>query len=554
MKRPLLTRVWLAATFAAAPLVLAPPSAAQIFPQPPVPPGNPITPAKARLGKALFWDEQLSSTRTVACGTCHIPAAGGSDPRSQGPSARVHPGLDGLFGTDDDAVGSPGVPRSRPDSTYEASPEFGLDPQVTRRKAPSMINAAFSPQLFWDGRAENEFFDPWTGQLLLPFAAALENQALGPPLSTAEMSHLGRDLFDLVERVIESRPLALASDVPAPLAQWIGNRSYPQLFAEAFGTPEVTPARFAMALATYQRTLVSAQTPWDAFVQGVPGALTPEQDAGRLIFFDPANGCASCHQGPTFSDDLFHYIGVRPPPEDLGRFEVTGIPGHRGQMRTPGLRNVSLRGPYFHDGSAATLEDVVDFYDRGGDFDAPNKDPRIVPLNLSAPKRALLVTFLREALLDPRVELEQFPFDRPTLYSEGARVPTALGAGTPGSGGFVPDLVALEPPKLGNPELTLAVQRARGGAPSFVLLGTNGDPAGTFRRGVFLHVSLVGGHRLERATLEGTGPGGGFGSLVLALPPDPLLAGRTFHAQWLVLDPAAPQGLAASEAARFELF
>lgn len=552
MKRSAPLRALLAAALVAAPLT--PPTAAQGFPQPPIPPGNPITPAKARLGKTLFWDEQLSSTRTVACGTCHIPSAGGSDPRSKGPAARMHPGLDGLLGTDDDVVGSPGVPNSRPDSTYEALPQFGLDPQVTGRKTPSMINAAFAPQLFWDGRAENQFFDPWTGQLLLPFAAALENQALGPPLSTAEMSHLGRDLFDVVERIVESRPLALASAVPPPLAQWIGNRSYPQLFAEAFGTPQVTPARVAMALATYQRTLVSAQTPWDGFVQGVPGALTPEQEAGRLIFFDPANGCASCHQGPLFSDDLFHYIGVRPPAEDLGRYGITGLPGHQGQMRTPGLRNVSLRGPYFHDGSAATLEDVVDFYNRGGDFDAPNKDPRIQPLNLPAPKRAQLVAFLREALLDPRVALEQFPFDRPTLYSEGPRVPSTFGAGTAGSGGFVPDLVALEPPKLGNPELTLAVQRARGGAPSFVLLGPDGDPAGTFRRGVFLHVSLAAGYRLERVTLEGTGPGGGFGSLVLALPSDPLLAGRTFHAQWLVLDPAAPQGLAASEAARFELF
>jgi cytochrome c peroxidase len=142
--------------------------------------------------------------------------------------------------------GSPGRALSRADATYEHEPSFGLDVQVTGRKAPTMINAAFAPQLFWDGRATSEFYDPFTNQLLLPFNAALESQALGPPLSTAEMGHLGRDLFDVAARVAASKPLALAESVPPPLAQWIGERSYPELFAEAFGTPEVTPARIAL--------------------------------------------------------------------------------------------------------------------------------------------------------------------------------------------------------------------------------------------------------------------------------------------------------------------
>ena len=533
---------------------LAAASTAAQFPQPVVPQGNPITPEKTLLGKALFWEEQLSSTRLTACGSCHIPAAGGSDPRSALPNALVHPGLDLLFGTADDAVGSPGVPLSRADAKYEDEPSFGLDVQVTRRKAPTMINAAFAPELFWDGRATSEFYDPLTNQLLLPFNGALESQALGPPLSTAEMGHLGRDLLDVAARIAASKPLALAESVPAPLEQWIGARTYPELFAEAFGTPEVTPTRIAFALATYQRTLVSDQTPFDAWVQGVPNALTPEELAGKAIFDDPNNGCLSCHQGPTFTDDLYHYIGVRPPNEDLGREEVTGLLGNRGQFRTPGLRNVGLRGPFFHDGSLATLEEVVAFYDRGGDFSAPNKDPRIVPLGLTPIQQTQLVAFLRDALTDPRVAAEQFPFDRPVLYTESARVPTTYGAGTPGSGGHVPSMVALEPPRLGNPDFTLAVQHARGGASALLVVGTTPDITGTFRRGAWLHVSLTSSHRITAHVIEGVGAGEGFGSSVRRLPTSPLLAGTAFYAQWLVPDAGAPAGLAASEAVRFELF
>ena len=536
-----------------APLLLAAAAFAQ-FPQPPVPPGNPITPAKVQLGKALFWDEQLSSTRLTACGTCHIPAAGGSDPRSALPNASVHPGPDLVFGTLDDVIGSPGVPLSRADATYEDDPSFGLDVQVTRRKAPTMINAAFVPELFWDGRAGGTFADPLTGQVLLPTNGALENQALGPVLSTAEMGHLGRDLVDVADRVAGSRPLALAESVPPPLAQWIGSRSYPELFTEAFGSPDVTPTRIAFAIATYERTLVSAQTPFDAFTQGVPGALTMQQQMGLNLFNNPQNACSGCHPGPLFTDDAFHYIGVRPQQEDLGRFEVTGLLPDRGRMRTPGLRNVGVRGPYFHDGSLATLEEVIDFYDRGGDFNAPNKDPRIQPLGLSPGQKAAIVAFLRAGLRDPRVDQSLPPFDRPLLYTESARKPTTFGTGTAGSGGFVPAMVALEPPRLGLTDFTLAVQHARGGAHGMLLFSSAGDTFGAVRRGVRFHVSLADLVQIDHTTIEGTGAGEGFGSIVMRLPASPLLAGTSFYAQWVVFDPAAPGGLAASEATRFELF
>ena len=128
---------------------------------PPVPLGNPVTAAKVYLGKALFWDEQLSATRTVACGTCHAPRAGTGDPRvASGSASFLHPGADGQPGTDDDVIGSPGVPLNRKDGSYVWEPYFGLRPQVTRRKAQGINEAAYTDEgLFWDGRAENLFRD-----------------------------------------------------------------------------------------------------------------------------------------------------------------------------------------------------------------------------------------------------------------------------------------------------------------------------------------------------------------------------------------------------------
>ena len=125
-------------------LAAATPLAAQGPPPPPPPPGplqpppapagNPLTPEKILLGKSLFWDEQLSSTRTVACGTCHIPAAGASDPRTAVSPLALHPGADGQFETADDVLGSPGVPQSLADGTYVDHPDFGILPQATGRR------------------------------------------------------------------------------------------------------------------------------------------------------------------------------------------------------------------------------------------------------------------------------------------------------------------------------------------------------------------------------------------------------------------------------------
>lgn len=512
----------------------------------PAPVANPVTPAKASLGKVLFWDEQLSSTRTTACGTCHIPAAGGDDPRSiEGDPSSTHPGPDGIFGNADDVTGSPGLPLSNAIGDYLFEDSFGIDVQVTPRRARSAINAGFADSLFWDGRAGGTFVDPTSGATLIPGGAALESQVLGPPLGTGEMSHVGRDWLDVAARVEASAPLALAPEIPASLATWIDGRTYHDLFLEAFGTADVTPARIAMAIATYERTLVSDQTPLDDQLTGA-NALTPLEQQGMGVFMQ-AN-CSSCHRGPRLTDDRFHYIGVRPVNEDLGRFEVTGNPQDRGRMRTPELRNIELRPPYMRNGRFSTLREVVDFYDRGGDFDAPNRANQIRPLNLSNGQKNALVAFLERPLTDPRVLAEQAPFDRPLLYSESSRVPQVVGNGVPGTGGIAPDVIAIEPPLLGNPSFTVGVMRALGGAQAVLVVDTATPPA----NGPVPDAADV--FSSSTITLAGQGAGAGHGSVSLALPSSSLMRGVSLAGRWYVADPAAPEGVASSPAFQFRLF
>ena len=532
------------------------------LPPPPAPAGNPVTPEKAQLGKALFWDEQLSSSGTVSCGTCHMPEAGGSDPRTLDallPS--WHPGPDGVFGTGDDARGSRGVPLARADGSYLGSTAFGLGPQVTSRKAPSAIGSGYSRHLFWDGRAGSRFSDPLTGQLVLGDHAALESQALAPIVSPIEMGHVGRSWSAVAERLEEVTPLGLSGQVPAELETWIAGRSYPQLFGEVFGDPAITPVRLAMAIATYERTLVPDQTPWDQVLAGVPPeqVLTDEERFGLLVFLDPDTGsCGSCHsdgQGPTrFTDDRFHYIGVRPQGEDPGRGGVTGLAADEGAMRTPDLRNVELRAPYMHDGSLETLSEVIQFYQRGGDFDGSNLHPDIRPLAMTPRSRRDLAAFLGRPLTDPRVAAGLPPFDRPSQYADSVQVPQVYGEGTSGSGGAVPEIVALEPPKLGLGSLTVGVERALGGAPALLLVSSGEVAGGVLRQGARLYPDASSGTLVPLTALEGAGAAGGFGSLVLRVPSNPALAGAALHLQWIVRDPGAAGGLAASRPARWTWF
>lgn len=538
--------------FATATLATSAMLRAQPLPPPPVPAGNPITTAKVNLGKVLFFEEQLSSTGTVACATCHILTRGGSDPRS--PNAR-HPGFDGVFNTPDDVRGSPGVIATLADGRYTRQDPFPLAAQVTSRKSPTVLNAAYNRIQFWDGRAIERFDGPTTGITILPSGASLETQASEPPISDVEMAHQGLDWASLATRLATVKPLALATDVPAALDAWIAGRDYPALFQEVFGIG-VTAANICMAIATYERTLITNQSPFDAFLAGNQNALTPQQQRGLQTFNGPGR-CNVCHNGPLLNGALtptgnrFFNIGVRPSNEDLGRFVVTNQPQDRGAFKVPTLRNVGLRAPYFHDGSKATLIEVVDFYNRGGDF-RQDQTPLIVPLGLSPGQRADLVAFLQGALSDPRVAAGQAPFDAPTMYTQSGRAPAVYGFGGAGSGGRTPRWVAVEPPVLDNASFTLAITDGLGGAPTALLVDAqagNGQPFLGFPLQIAASASLLA---MPFGTLAGTGAGNGWISKSLVLPAS--LGETTAFLQALVADDAAPQGIAATAGLRVSLF
>jgi cytochrome c peroxidase len=491
----------------------------------------------------------------MACGTCHNPIYGSSDGLSAHGNLGTHPGLDGAFGTPDDARGSPGVVRNRVDGSYEPSSFFHFEPQVTRRKAPSAVNAAFFDEaLLWDGRAGGSFEDPVTGAVLLPSHAALESQAVQPLLDVVEMGSIGGDWPHVVARLAASTPLARATDIPADLAGFVTGKSYPQLFEQAFGTPDVTPARIARAIATYERTLVSDQSPFDL------GTLTGLQLAGKVLFETKAN-CAKCHPAPLFSDRTFHNTGVRPIAEDIGLQEVTQDPADAGKFKTASLRNAEKRPRLFHNGGRQNLKEVVEFYDHGGDF-SENLDPLIQPLGLTAAEKKALLAFL-EGLTDPRVNAQVPPFDRPELYRFSDRQPTpnpsvpdTLVYGTAGSGGAVPDAIALEAPYVKNPSLTFAVGDALGGAPAFFGLAVHAIAAGIPVMGFVLFLDPASTVCVAPVRLEGTpgAAGAGFGSLSLSLDLDPSFIGLDLYQQWFVLDPGAPGGIAASEGVLLRLF
>ncbi len=504
---------------------------------PPAPAGNPVTTAKANLGKALFWDEQLSSTKTVACGSCHHASNGGADPRNVTQAARsVLPGADGVFGTADDMLGSIGVPLAAANGDYQWSPSFGFKEQVTGRRSMSSINAAYASSLFWDGRASQVFRDPVTNEIILSSGAALENQILGPPVNSTEMGHVGRDWNDVAKRISTSKPLVLSPSVPAELTGWINSRSYPELFNEAFGASEVTPTKIAMAIATYERTLYSNQTPFDS------GSLTVAETRGRQVFNQ--SECNDCHTGTLFTDNLFHNTGIRPFAEDQGLFVVTGNSNDLAKFRTPSLRNVELRAPYMHNGRFATLEEVVEFYNRGGDVNAANIERnRIRPLNLSAQQKADLLAFLKRPLTDPRVASEVTPFDRPMLYAESMRVPQIIGSGTAGTGGNVPQVMAISPPIVGNTNFTIGISNALSGAQAVLVIDK--IDSGTT-------ATIPASASLARVTT--TLSSGGYSSVNLTIPNNPLLIGVPLYGRWYVNDPAAVGGIAVSQAFQINIF
>jgi cytochrome c peroxidase len=224
------------------------------------------------------------------------------------------------------------------------------------RNSPTVINRLFSAEQFWDGRAKD-----------------LEEQAHGPLINPVEMAMGSHD--DVVSNVKEVA-------------------GYKPLFQKAFGDEQINMTRIAQAIASYERTVVSGNSPYDRYQAGDKDALSPAAVRGMALFNGKAN-CLRCHAGFNFTDETYQNIGVgmdRPKP-DLGRFEVTKKDADRGAFKTPTLRDVVLTAPYMHDGSEATLLDAIEFYNRGG-VKNPNLSKEIKPLGLSAQEKLDLVAFL----------------------------------------------------------------------------------------------------------------------------------------------------------------
>lgn len=392
-------------------LLLAAPGVAEL-PDVPVPPENPITEAKRILGKILFWDEQLSSNDTVACGTCHRPGSGGADPR-----AGKHPGVDA--GTIDDVAGSPGIVSLNPRGEPIVHPLFGTDPQITPRASLSNFMAIWADEIFWDGRARSEFVNPLTGEVAIKSHGALESQALAALSNSAEMAKTGQTWQELADKVTGARPLALAAASPPDIRTTLVRKpTYPALFADAFGDPAITPVRIAFAIATYQRTLIADQTAWDEYQSGDTAAMTGAELAGWKDF--QAFMCVNCHEPPLFTNNDFVSIGLRLTEFDPGRMAVTGDPEDGGEVKVPSLRNVGLRPRFMHTGQFSNLGAAIGFYRTGAALENRDRIPGggIYSFNMSAINERDIRAFLEGALTDPRVERELYPFDRPLLRSE----------------------------------------------------------------------------------------------------------------------------------------
>ncbi len=242
--------------------------------------------------------------------------------------------------------------------TDGAALSTGIGGQLGEHNAGSVVNAAYAGHLLWDGRS-----------------LSLEDQALYPVTHPREMNNTQ-------EKVVA----ALGA-----------NPAYPPLFARAFGDAGITWPRVAQALASFERTILSGDSPFDRYMAGETAALSTVARNGLEIFRGKA-GCVRCHthtpESPFFSDFAFHNTGVGwADGPDLGRYHVTKEREDKGAFRTPSLRNVAKTAPYMHDGKLATLQEVVAFYGKGGGAN-PFLDERIQPLALTPTEVAELIAFL----------------------------------------------------------------------------------------------------------------------------------------------------------------
>jgi len=312
------------------------------FKSSPVSPDNPQTSDKVYLGKQLFFDRRLSGDGTMSCATCHIP-----------------------------------------DLAYTDGQEISLSYPTTKnwRNTPTLINIAFFKNLFHDGRA-----------------TSLEDQALFPVMSSFEMN-LNLDYLEEKLRVVPE---------------------YVTAFKQVFGG-DISRERVAMAIAAFERTLVSVNAPLDRYLKGEQSALSDDAKKGYKIFTGKGR-CADCHYGVNLSDDKFHALHIPENPEhrndpritatrrfvakvyhygdysnldeDPGRYLITKERKDWKAFRTPTLREIAKTAPYMHNGIFGTLDEVIEFINRGGGAG----NIVLKPLGLSADEKRQIKIFLTEAL------------------------------------------------------------------------------------------------------------------------------------------------------------
>lgn len=298
----------------------------------PIPPGNLMYKGKVELGKQLYFDGRLSKNGAISCAFCHTPGVGFADPRQT---------------------------------------SIGIDGKVGGRQAPTVLNTAFNPVQFWDGRA-----------------GTLEEQAIGPIHNPIEMGETHEHVVKKLNKIA----------------------GYREQFRAVFGT-DVNLQGIAEAIAAYERTVLSTNSAFDKYVAGDKAAMSEAAVRGLGLFKSKAR-CILCHYGPNFTDNGFHNLGVPqvgPLKEDLGRYAVTRIESDKGAFKTPTLRSIADTAPYMHDGAFKTLEEVVDFLNGGGGAN-PHLDPFVKPLSLTNEEKADLLAFLQALTGEPiKFEFPKLP-------------------------------------------------------------------------------------------------------------------------------------------------
>lgn len=248
---------------------------------------------------------------------------------------------------------------------------IGFGGKELGRHSPTILNAAYNGPQFWDGRSPS-----------------LEDQAMKPIEANVEMN-LPREV--MVGRLIS---------IP----------EYKRRFRTIFGE-DPSLENVGMAIAAFERTVITPNAPFDRYARGDKQALSPQEKRGLILFMSKA-ACTQCHNDPNFSDNKFHVLGVPqkgPLAEDSGRYEVTKDEKDKGAFKTPSLRNIALTAPYMHDGAFETLDEVVEFYNQGGGS-VPHKSPKLLKLRLTKQEKSDLVAFLKVLTgTQPVVSMPQLP-------------------------------------------------------------------------------------------------------------------------------------------------